>query len=751
MHPLPVVKEPRVFEFSVQVHHAEKAGNHYDLRLGDPATGHAHSWALKYLPKPGEKRLAIQQPTHSIPYMDWSGNISQGYGKGDVELAQRNKAEVLKSSESAVRFNVYRGKEQDEYLLLRDKEEPKQWLIHNVTPSREVGMAKDLPSSKPPYKTLGIDKVDIEDPKTELQAKVDGANVLFSFRNPGATPRVFSYRPTERTTGIIEHTQKLPDFWKHRTSSTMKDTILRGELYAADGKGKALPAARVGGLLNAGVWKSREKQEQEGKLIPVVFDVVKWKGQNVQDAPYSYKRELLAKAVAAAPWLQRPRTATTPTAKRKLIEDIRTGKEPSTEEGVVEWHEDKAIPRKAKFTDEKDVYVRNVFPEAGIKRHGTMAGGFEYSHTKTGPIVGRVGTGMSHALKKDLLENPSAYVGLQAKIKALRAPSHYVPRAPAFLGFHLDQDLPEGIKMAGDIAGVADAKKTLMPGDILLTRSKSNTLKSKVFGKILEAFQGTPWVHAAMYAGNGNVIHARLGDGVMKLPLSKFHEMYDYQVYRVTKTTEAARQKAVATAQAAVGKSFDTPALLKTLVPRFLQPTEGKSEREAVRELPGFICSSLIAASYPHLHFGKRNVEATRPVDFARSSDTKLVAKTAGIKQALAERLIRLGATDIPKTPRLLMRHRNPQELAGLQHAVTQGLDKRVTQPLMNVAEHGLKHLPEKLQPGARKLTKFVAEDPVGTLAANLVPVPGAHPAYLAGKKGLERAIDRFAPLPIGG
>lgn len=117
-------------------------------------------------------------------------------------------------------------------------------------------------------------------------------------------------------------------------------------------------------------------------------------------------------------------------------------------------------------------------------------------------------------------------------------------------------------------------------------------------------------------------------------------------------------------------------------------------------------------------------------------------------KVALLERLVRLGATDIPRTPRLLMKQRSPTELAALQHGVEQGWDKRVTDPIMRVANKGLQRLPEgKVRQFATKGARTLAQDPVGSLAANLVPLPGAFPAYTAGKKGLERLIDRAAPL----
>lgn len=126
------------------------------------------------------------------------------------------------------------------------------------------------------------------------------------------------------------------------------------------------------------------------------------------------------------------------------------------------------------------------------------------------------------------------------------------------------------------------------------------------------------------------------------------------------------------------------------------------------------------------------------------------------MKVALLERLVRLGATDIPKTPRLLMRQRSPQELANLQHGVADWWGKKVTTPVMNVANKGLNRLPEgKLKNVATSGAKLVAQDPIGTLASNAIPVPGASLAYHGAKRGLERAIDRIAPLattatPVG-
>jgi hypothetical protein len=66
----------------------------------------------------------------------------------------------------------------------------------------------------------------------------------------------------------------------------------------------------------------------------------------------------------------------------------------------------------------------------------------------------------------------------------------------------------------------------------------------------------------------------------------------------------------------------------------------------------------------------------------------------------------------------------------------------------MRRAEPLLNRLPKgKVQDLARTGAKLVAEDPVGTVVTNAIPIPGAHPGYLALKRGLEGVIDRIAPI----
>ena len=414
--------------------------SHYDVRLGDPRTGIAHSWATRYLPEPGKSVRIIPQPDHVLPYMDFSGEIKSGYGKGKVALPVREKAEVYHVDPGKVRFNVYKGQGQEEFAIVRAKD---HWRLVNKTLTR--GRRPDIPSSKPKYREIAPEAVDVEDASTIMQRKDDGAHVTYLLEK-GKVPRVFSYRPTERETGVIEHTHKLPhSILKKKVPKELHGTILRGELFATDKKtGFALPSEVVGGMLNANVWKSREKQERLGRLRGTAFDVVRHRGRDMEDAPYTEKLEILQEIAKSLP-IELPEMATTPKEKARLMARIRAGSLPETKEGVVLWPLEGKKPTKAVFRPTSDVYIRRIVPgRRGIE--GKAAGGFEFSWSEDGPIVGKVGTGFSSALREDMHRNPDKYIGRVAMVKALdifRDKTTGEPRAlraPAFKGWHLDKN-----------------------------------------------------------------------------------------------------------------------------------------------------------------------------------------------------------------------------------------------------------------------------------------------------------------------
>lgn len=459
MHAIPEVKEPEVWEYTIHAHHAKRAGKHFDLRLGDPSTKFAHSWSVRNWPKPGAKTLAVQQPTHTMEYMKFKGQLPEGYGAGFVDIEDRDNIEIVRSTPDKVHFNVYKGRGPEEYSLIRMKD--KNWLLLNRTVSRQ--RIPDLPSSKPKYKNK---EVNFDNDEEVMQAKIDGAHNLIVFPSFGLHPKFVSHRPGGKS-GVIEHSQKVPGVFDMQIPKHLKNTILRGELFATDSTGKAIKSTDLGGILNSNVWKSRAKQEG-GKmpLRTVLFDVVQYKGKNYEEKPYEEKLKVLEQIANDIKYFELPRMARTPAEKRKLFEDIRSGKIKETKEGVVTWNLLRPEPPiKYKFRPDYDVYIRGFFDATpGSKYEGNSVGGFSYSHTPDGPIVGRVGTGLSDNLRKKMYENPNNYIGAVAKVTALDIYPNIKDgkddkgalRAPSFSEWHLDKN------------DVAFLKAASMPLDMMI-------------------------------------------------------------------------------------------------------------------------------------------------------------------------------------------------------------------------------------------------------------------------------------------
>lgn len=446
---LPTIKpsNPLRWMLAVQDHEAKRARRHFDLRLVDPSAHKAHSWAIPKarLPEPGERLLAVQTWTHTPEYALHFGEkgpqtIGKGYGAGRVRMAKKAPTEIVEANNDKVRFNIYEGRDNQEYLLRRTKDD--KWILMNTTITKERA---DIPQSKPRYKEVTPDAIDVTNDQQLMAAKIDGAHNLFRLDRDKPV-RIFSHRPGGRGTGVIEHTHRFLPGHHTRVPQRLDGLVLRGELFAADPiTGRTRKAVETGAILNSGVWKSRETQ-QHSPLRAVIFDVARRAGENVEALPYKEKLKILRRVNKALPFLELPPTASTAKDKLRLLNRIRTKQEPITEEGVVLWPLQGGAPIKAKILDDHDVYVRQVHPETG-EREG-LAGAFSYSWTPQGKIVGRVGTGLPHDLKRDMLENPGKYIGRVARVRAEavfrdkenpKKPGAL--RAPSFQDWHLDKNM----------------------------------------------------------------------------------------------------------------------------------------------------------------------------------------------------------------------------------------------------------------------------------------------------------------------
>ena len=130
-HPIPDIQN-KAWTLAIQQHNAFKAGPHWDVRLVDPETHHAHSFAVPKMkfPEKGETILGIQQPTHKQRYaLKFEGDIPRGvYGGGSVKMHLKEPVDVIKANANKI---MIRRPDGDKLVMFRMNE--KNWGIRKLT------------------------------------------------------------------------------------------------------------------------------------------------------------------------------------------------------------------------------------------------------------------------------------------------------------------------------------------------------------------------------------------------------------------------------------------------------------------------------------------------------------------------------------------------------------------------------------------------------------------------------------------
>jgi DNA ligase D-like protein (predicted 3'-phosphoesterase) len=90
------------------------------------------SWAVpKGIPeKRGERRLAVQVEDHELSYIDFEGEIEEGYGKGKVKIFDKGGYELHDKKEKKIVFTLKGSVLKGKYTILHWKE--KNWLIFKM-------------------------------------------------------------------------------------------------------------------------------------------------------------------------------------------------------------------------------------------------------------------------------------------------------------------------------------------------------------------------------------------------------------------------------------------------------------------------------------------------------------------------------------------------------------------------------------------------------------------------------------------
>lgn len=426
-------------DFIIQQHDAERAGPHKDWRIGKPSIG-LHSWVTrKEFPEPGAILQMFRQPVHSYKYKDFEGYIPSLYGRGNVKKIREEKALITKVNPNELHFTTATKRPNHRLALIQSGVDTKnqQWLLIHPKRIKHPGLGK------PKYNVISSKDIDtyisnLKDTDV-IQPKVDGAfNFIQFIKNK---PEIISHRISSDTGMPIIHTERVfhgrpeaLDLPKH-----FEGSVLLSEIYGMR-KGKAIPPQELGGILNASIDKSFDKQKKQNvELKGLLFDVAASgkKVLNIDEVPYSERKKILREIIKYLPKdkFHLPEEAKGSNEAKKLLDVIRSRKHPLTREGIV-VHSEKDRPSKAKLLEEDDVYITGIFMGEG-KYKNVGAGGFTYSLKKGGPTVGKVGTGISDELRKSMWSNPTQFVGRVARVRSQGSfPKTKALRAPALLALH---------------------------------------------------------------------------------------------------------------------------------------------------------------------------------------------------------------------------------------------------------------------------------------------------------------------------
>lgn len=443
----------------IQLHKARRAGQHYDVRIGNKDTG-LLSWATrKGLPDPGKRHALFQQPVHSYDYKDFQGEIPEGYGAGTVSTHRNGRVLVTSVKPGLITFTTGDERYPQRYSLVRTKDD--NWLAINNTPTKPVEYEKAH------YKSIGPEQVegflDKLEPGSSVQAKIDGASSLIKLLDKHV--ELLSYRTSAVNGRPIVHTERFfqgrPEF---KIPKDLQGSVLRGELYGMNKKNRPIPLQDLGGLLNSGLGKAIDSMRSKGtRLENAVFDIQRFGDKDLPSdkVPYHERRQMIDEVLQRVPGLTDYGMAPTPeattsAAAHKLWQQIVKGKHPMTTEGIV-IHPLVGRPVKAKIMPEFDVFVTGIYPGEG-KYENTAAGGITYALKPGGPTVGRVGSGLSDSLRKEMWKDPQAFIGRVAKINAQEQTASGALRTPAFQSLHEDYSANDAAKQLGKIAAKRSQK-----------------------------------------------------------------------------------------------------------------------------------------------------------------------------------------------------------------------------------------------------------------------------------------------------
>jgi bifunctional non-homologous end joining protein LigD len=264
--------------FVVQQHDATRL--HWDLRLEHEGVG--VSWAVPNgIPRdPSENRKAVHTEDHPLEYMTFEGEIPKGeYGAGTIEIWDSGTYELEKWRDDEIIFSFEGERLHGRYVLFRAGS-PKDWMIHRMDPAE--GNPDPYPDPLPPMLPN----------QGELPRSTRGWAAELAWGGVRAIARCRPGRLDLRDADLEDIGARWPEVHRLSRQVGARDAVLDGELVVFDEAGRP-DRERLARRSKPGSDSAIRRRARENPATYVIFDLLFLDGENLTDAPYKRRRELL--------------------------------------------------------------------------------------------------------------------------------------------------------------------------------------------------------------------------------------------------------------------------------------------------------------------------------------------------------------------------------------------------------------------------------------------------------------------------
>jgi len=385
-------KDFKLTKLNYHIHHADRAGTHFDLVVEA-----ARPWAANY--------------KFFIPNGPWKGEYAVRrtvFGEVKKVWNLPGPAWIKRSEPLYIDFGVRR-------LRFAQRIEWARFPYLAIVKLEDPGLVLEKPKVK--LTTLEeLDKKGISHENAVFEHKYDGS--LANVHVIGDRAYFRSHRDGGETyIGRLPKLERIPG-WE-------KELILKGELVHPDG------AAKTSGILNS--LPDRAFAAQARKPVEIwLWDVVQVGGRNVEHLPYSQRRIILEQ-VGAKLSRRNPHWHVIPRVNESWDETI--SKPLPWGEGWVIKTDDQWY--KVKWFEPLDVEIVDIIPGTG--KYAGSAGAILVRDPETAEI-GEVGSlAVNDAQRQWLWDNRDQVRGQVAMVKAMAKTDRGVPRAGVFIGLHPDK------------------------------------------------------------------------------------------------------------------------------------------------------------------------------------------------------------------------------------------------------------------------------------------------------------------------